>query len=282
MTVPAAAASGVSPLIAGVRSTGVVIGSFSQALIIGFETADGPRVLSLLGPLAAGVPHGVRVPGGAVEFARHRPGEKATVGHGAVTVAGLHLRVVRTWNSRAHRITPGRAGIEHIVAVLKQTERGVPLAAIDTLNRVLESEARVIRPAVEALVGLGTGLTPGGDDVLAGLLVGLHAAGLVSVAGRIADHALDRIDDRTTQLSADLLRLASAGHACVEALELLRAVHTGRQVPAALDRLLSIGHTSGADLATGLGMGLEMGLRCGRNMSQGSMCRYGEVSTTTR
>ena len=57
----------------------------------------------------------------------------------------------------------------------------------------------------------------------------------------------------------------------------LRAVHTGRQVPAALHRLLSIGHTSGADLATGLAMGLGMGLRCGRNMS-----RYGEASTTTR
>jgi hypothetical protein len=137
------------------------------------------------------------------------------------------------------------------------------------------------------MVGLGKGLTPGGDDVLAGLLVGLHAMGHLELARSISGRALDAVVDRTTLLSADLLRLAADGHACIEALALLRAVHTGHQVPTALDRLLSIGHTSGADLATGLAMGLEIGLRCGRNMSQGNMSQcnmsqYDEVSTTTR
>lgn len=270
MTVPAAAASAVYPLIAGPPSIGVVLGSFSQALIVRVTTPDGPQVLSVLGPSAAGVPNGVRVPRDAVDFARHRPGDPARIGDRRVVTAGLQLQVVRTWNSRVHRITPGLPWIEETAA---KTERGVPIEAISNLDEALAANTGAIGPAVNALVGLGRGLTPGGDDVLAGLLVGLRATGQQTLARTIADHALDRIDERTTLLSADLLRLAAAGHACVEVLELLRAVHTGCRVPAALDRLLSVGHTSGADLATGLGMGL----RCGRNMSQ-----YDEVSTTTR
>ena len=251
MTVPAAAASAVYPLIAGPPSIGVVLGSFSQALIVRVTTPDGPRVLSVLGPSAAGVPNGVRVPRDAVDFARHRPGDPARIGDRRVVTAGLQLQVVRTWNSRVHRITPGLPWIEETAA---KTERGVPIEAISNLDEALAADTGAIGPAVNALVGL-------------------RATGQQTLARTIADHALDRIDERTTLLSADLLRLAAAGHACVEVLELLRAVHTGCRVPAALDRLLSVGHTSGADLATGLGMGL----RCGRNMSQ-----YDEVSTTTR
>ena len=54
---------------------------------------------------------------------------------------------------------------------------------------------------------------------------------------------------------------------------MLRAIHrpgsasaapepggAGAPVTAAIDRLLSIGHTSGADLATGLAIGLTLGL----------------------
>jgi len=108
--------------------------------------------------------------------------------------------------------------------------------------------------------------------VLAGLLTGLHAAGRPDVAGRIAGRALHRIDERTTLLSADLLRLAAAGQACLEVLALVRAIHrpptangapgrrgAGPTVTAAINRLLSIGHTSGADLATGLAIGLMLG-----------------------
>ena len=65
--------------------------------------------------------------------------------------------------------------------------------------------------------------------------------------------------NRTTALSADLLRLAGDGHAGLEALAVLAALHRP-DVPIAdaVDRLLSIGHTSGADLATGLAIGLEI------------------------
>jgi hypothetical protein len=174
------------------------------------------------------------------------------------------------------RVVPGEAEVLALTSAAAASERGVPLSAITALEQgLLAGDAS---PAIRALVGLGDGLTPGGDDVLAGLLTGLLATGeCPDLAAAVGKFAQDRVLDRTPVLSAELLRLAAAGHACVEALGVLRAVHSGHQLPGALHRLLSIGHTSGADLATGLGMGLGMGLRCGRNTS-----RYGKASTTTR
>ena len=64
---------------------------------------------------------------------------------------------------------------------------------------------------------------------------------------------------QTTTLSADLLRLARDGHACLESLGLLAALHRPDiPVTGPIHRFLSIGHTSGADLATGLALGLRM------------------------
>jgi hypothetical protein len=112
---------------------------------------------------------------------------------------------------------------------------------------------------------LGRGLTPGGDDVLAGTCVGLWAAGRSDLVDRLAA-GLVEIDDRTAALSADLLRLARQGQACGEVLQVLNALHSRSGQPArrpgltaAIDRLLAVGHTSGADLATGLSLGLHAG-----------------------
>jgi hypothetical protein len=276
MTVRAAAASGNYPLIAGPITTGVVLGSFSQAVIIGLDSGPGPWALSLLGPLAARVPNGVLLGGGMADPGTHRPGDRVTIGGGEIAIGGRRISVVRRWNSRVFRVAPGEAEVLALTSAAAASVRGVPLSAITALERgLLAGDAA---PAIRALVGLGDGLTPGGDDVLAGVLTGLQATGgLPDLAAQVGKLVLDRVLGRTSVLSAELLRLAAAGHACVEALGVLRAVHTGHQIPDALHRLLSIGHTSGADLATGLGMGLEMGLRCGRNMS-----RYGTASTTTR
>ena len=103
---PAAAAAGVLPVIMGVPTKGVVLGSFHRAVIIGVTTAAGPRVVSLLDRHAAGVPNGVRVPGNP-PFDRIAPGELALVGAGLVEVGSLLLRVVRSWDSLVREIRPG-------------------------------------------------------------------------------------------------------------------------------------------------------------------------------
>ena len=250
---PAAAAAGVLPVIMGARSTGVVLGSFRRAVIIGVTTAAGPRVISLLDRHAAGVPNGVRVPGNP-PFDRIPPGELALVGVGQVEVGSLLLRVVRSWDSQVREIRPEPALGAQLAAATLGAPLGVDRPSIERLQAALAT-GNNLPAAIDSLVGLGRGLTPGGDDVIAGLLVGLHAVGRRRLANWIGDQALR---NRTTTLSADLLRLARDGHAGLEALGILAALRRP-DVPIAdaIDRLLSIGHTSGADLATGMTIGLR-------------------------
>jgi uncharacterized protein DUF2877 len=92
------------------------------------------------------------------------------------------------------------------------------------------------------LIGRGPGLTPEGDDVVAGM------AGVLAAAERHDDVAALLGADlrrRTTALSATLLELAARGMGP----EPLQAVLAGR--PGALDRLLAMGHTSGRAYARG-------------------------------
>ena len=99
------------------------------------------------------------------------------------------------------------------------------------------------RPRIRSLVGAGPGLTPAGDDVLAG-----YVAGLVffrrqgARARRIADVAARR----TTALSASLLRHASRGELPEPAHAFLEEGDSGP--------LCAFGHTSGRSLMYGLAL----------------------------
>lgn len=236
----AAAATGVRPLITAEPADGVVLGVFSTAVII--RTVIGhQRTVALLGRDATGLPNGVRV--ADATFAGIRPGQPARIGAGIVEVGNISAQVVRWWDSRVRTIQ--RA--PDLTDALARSARGVDDAAIQRLESAMRTGTGM-PAAVAGLIGLGLGLTPGGDDVVAGLMTGLHAVGRTGLARHIGDLALQH---RTTLLSADLLRLARDGHACLEALAVLR----GQPV----DRLLSVGHTSGADLATGMAIALRYG-----------------------
>ncbi|MET0967092.1 MAG: DUF2877 domain-containing protein [Nakamurella sp.] len=250
---PASAAAGVLPVITGAPSTGVVLGSLSRAVIVGVTTAAGPRVVSLLDQQAAGGPNGVRILGDT-RFDDIRPGDSALIGASKVRIGPLSVRVVRSWDSRVRSFAPDPALVAQLTAATVGHPLGIDQALLDHLQTALAS-GRDVPAAIDAMIGLGRGLTPGGDDVVAGLMTGLHAVGHHPMAHRIGDQALE---NQTTALSADLLRLARDGHACLEALAVLTTLHRP-DVPVtdAIDRLLSIGHTSGADLATGMLIGLR-------------------------
>jgi hypothetical protein len=269
-----AAGSAVLPLLVGAVREGTVLGVFSRAVVVGLHTESGPRVVSLLGRGAAAVPNGVRLAG--ADFPVVRAGAAVAIGAGWVRVGDLEVRVVRSWSTRVPAVRPDGPGIAMLATAAASAERGVPSGAISRLHDALTRPAdgdHDLAGAVDGLVGHGRGLTPGGDDVLAGALTGLHAAGLTEVARTIGGLVLPRITERTTLVSADLLRLAAASHACLEALAVLRAIHrsgsastaaepggAGAPVTAAINRLLAVGHTSGADLASGLAMGLTVRL----------------------
>jgi hypothetical protein len=101
-----------------------------------------------------------------------------------------------------------------------------------------------------AIAGLGFGLTPSGDDFLAGLLLGMYAAGAPS----LERHRVYQAARSSNAFSESLLRCAAAG-CCIEpAQSLIHALFAGTEADVArhTTRLSAVGASSGADLAAGL------------------------------
>src|SRR5699024_4313114 len=128
----------------------------------------------------------------------------------------------------------------------------------------LESLRRAQPHAIDGLIGLGSGLTPLGDDVVCGWLATLVAASH-HCADLVSGPLLETVDNRTTKLSATLLRRAVAGDVVAQFTDLIhalaRAPHPSESSPqdvnAAVRALTAIGHTSGAGLTLGLSIALD-------------------------
>jgi hypothetical protein len=134
---------------------------------------------------------------------------------------------------------------------------GVP--AIASLEAVcLDLDLAAALGHAQRFVGWGEGLTPAGDDFLVGLAAALGA--LADDPGRVAfarglREYLGAQFARTTPIAAHCLKLAAHGHfnaGVLLAVEALRAEPGLPEAQAALDALLSVGATSGADVLTGI------------------------------
>jgi Protein of unknown function (DUF2877) len=116
--------------------------------------------------------------------------------------------------------------------------------------RWLTEHDHVLDP--HALVGNGDGLTPAGDDVLAGALV----------AGHAVDHPdLDRLrratrsalaDGRTTAVSTGMLHAALGGWSSPQLADAVTDLCGAADPAPAVDRLLAVGHSSGRHLLDGV------------------------------
>ena len=107
------------------------------------------------------------------------------------------------------------------------------------------------RPAVD-LLGAGCGLTPSGDDCLAGVLVALHAFGERGIAASLARTVARHAPRRTSRLSAAHLEAACAGEAIEPVHEAIAAVSGHTSPDPALDALERFGHGSGFDALAGV------------------------------
>ena len=107
-----------------------------------------------------------------------------------------------------------------------------------------------------SIVGLGPGLTPAGDDALAGLLVVAVAVGVLA-PGEWTPSV--EVAARTNHLSLSFLRLAATGQAIGPVHDVLvaGAGRNRRACDRAADMLLRVGSTSGADIAFGMRAGLR-------------------------
>lgn len=200
----------------------------------------GDDVIAVEATDGVGLPGAVRlaVPASSGVFAAVRVGVPAQVSAGALALGPLTVEVVRWWAPRRPRPGLDAAAVRALRAALGDRPPPVPDSPDLT--------------DLAALVGLGPGLTPAGDDVLAGLLVGLHHDAARRDA--LVDEVLPRLG-RTTALSAALLRHAMLGHgvpALLDVADLLAPPALVDRIPRAVERLRDVGHSSGTALAWGL------------------------------
>lgn len=136
--------------------------------------------------------------------------------------------------------------------------RAVAARITDSLDligdAVASDDAGALRAAASALIGLGTGLTPAGDDVLTGLAFTAAQLGgpLTAIPAAVAAVA---VPGTTHAVSLTALHQACAGRAVQPLVDVLAAIcgqgDAGR-LPETVAALVAIGHTSGTDLAHGL------------------------------
>jgi len=146
-------------------------------------------------------------------------------------------------------------------AGLASGAKAVGAAARAWVDGPADARARsALRAAAAGMLGLGQGLTPAGDDFLCGFTAAAHcstpARGLADVLGE----ALDLGPGRTGAVSASLLAWARRGHwpgPLVDLAMALAAEGVGDAL-AALGQACWMGHSSGADLATGFLYGLRV------------------------
>jgi hypothetical protein len=120
------------------------------------------------------------------------------------------------------------------------------------------SHGRFEREAL-ALVGLGTGFTPSGDDLLAGFLATWNT--LAGVVGRAKIFlSFNLLTGRTSWISAKLLDYMQRQLLDSQLAHLidLTALGSEDEFLLAIEGLLSRGHTSGLDLSTGLTIALSL------------------------
>ncbi|MGF1598442.1 MAG: DUF2877 domain-containing protein [Acidimicrobiales bacterium] len=101
----------------------------------------------------------------------------------------------------------------------------------------------------ERCIGWGPGLTPAGDDVVVGLLVGLRAAGRPDLGEQLAA-ACAGAD--TVPFSRALLDHAARGEAAGPVLRVIRALGGRAPLPPAVAALQRFGATSGRHLLDGI------------------------------
>jgi hypothetical protein len=117
---------------------------------------------------------------------------------------------------------------------------------------------------IQALIGLGSGLTPSGDDLLAGFIAGLwcttqNESGrtqFISALGKsIIAHST-----RTNDISRTYLYHAAYGHVSSRLIALVKTISNGEISKRLLDTAesaMQTGSTSGMDAVTGLLIGIS-------------------------
>jgi len=234
---------------AGVSGRAVVHSVFARAAYL----RVGDDLLALCGPDVASGPLHLRVD----DLPVLSRGAAARLRPGGLSVGDREWR----WGPRQRWRPPpvDPAGLRHCGALAARTLDGWTAPARVGLDTDVIAAAAAALGAgdraglARSLSGRGPGLTPAGDDVLAGVVV---VEALRGDVGRPPAPVLAAA--RTTDVAVAFLRWAARGR-CIEPVHrLLAALSAGRAQDAASARraLLGVGASSGAALALGLRLAL--------------------------
>jgi len=245
------------------------------------------EVVSLVSPPLGPDPLAIRL-GDAVDFTGLVDADSdVTISPAQIAVGSLQIDLANAqdwnpwpaWGTAHAHLDRVRAGLPRVVRVMRQHAPSDSFAALVVGSaarpgaytagqmraiaaaqepvRLLAEGVRagnesVCLDAAEKLAGLGSGLTPSGDDFLVGALHALYVL-RPATASALAQSVAERAAPHTTRLSAAWLRAAARGeagslwHAMIDAL----AVGDVPGIEAAAAEILQVGHTSGADALAG-------------------------------
>lgn len=183
--------------------------------------------------------------------------------------------------------------LDALPAPAPQTDFGRASAAllaerVEALAETLGGrEPAAVTAAAQRILGLGEGLTPSGDDVLMGLaFVAAHPGTALRGAVAPLSQAVEAGRERTTLLSWTTLRHALRARARQSLHDLMAALRAGDlgAFEEAAGRIREIGHTSGADILTGVRLALhaEAALRTDVEGTDAAGCTPGTAALTTR
>lgn len=138
------------------------------------------------------------------------------------------------------------------------------------IHCILEGDMEGLMKATKRLVGLGSGLTPSGDDVLSGFMASLwwfcNSFGIGIEDAEKINRAIVAQAEHTTLLSRQILDHASRGEVNEKVERLLESLLAGseKEVEGETRGVMEVGETSGIDMLVGILFGIRVGLEIGR------------------
>ncbi|MDD5264168.1 MAG: DUF2877 domain-containing protein [Candidatus Bipolaricaulis sp.] len=262
-----------SYLAAGMRE-GRVASPFRHGLSLLFEEESAPTYISVQTPAAPLHPWAIEVPamppGIAVGAPAYADSEQIhflplTMDHGPRTTdAAIHtlraacheLRITPYTTREIQRAASNRAACHRLL----DERRPQSVEAFEGEVRAVVAQWQTTGDLLllASLVGLGSGSTPSGDDVLVGILAGLTALSALSAAKRQLDalrQVLAGVSLRTHPASWQMLAAAADGsfpEPLVDLVSALGDAEPGERLLAAATCVLALGATSGQSLLAGV------------------------------
>lgn len=247
--------------------TGAVISTFRHGFNVLFDGDSDPGFVAFQTQDVPLHPWGI-----AAEAAGHvRVGDLAVAesnrlrfNSSGVTVdfsdAAVHELSINSWTQEEAARAQERIPIIREILV-KELAKRIPDPFQPQIDAILERLSETADPEVLLdLIGLGSGSTPSGDDVLVGLLAGFTAFGEVSSEAKVNLTILRQVlhvdkRQRTTRAAAQMIDAACTNSfpepvCCL--LRVLGLLEGNTQLPAAIASVLSLGSLSGVALVSGL------------------------------